>query len=64
MIVPQVGEPAPLCEPTFYLRVLADREGIGFALLADLGPHGAVARAYGGRDISRWWPVLDELMAA
>lgn len=82
------------CDPMFSLRVFADREGIGFALLSDFWPHGAVARAYGvfdpergcplrgtfvidreglvhwcevvsdGRDISQWWPVLDELMAA
>ncbi len=35
------------CDPMYALRVFADREGIGFALLSDFWPHGAVSTAYG-----------------
>ncbi len=35
------------CDPMYALRVFADREGIGFALLSDFWPHGEVSTAYG-----------------
>ena len=35
------------CDPMFSLRVLDDQEGLGFPLLSDFWPHGAVASAYG-----------------
>jgi peroxiredoxin len=35
------------CDPMFSLRAFADAEGIGFDLLSDHWPHGAVAAAYG-----------------
>jgi peroxiredoxin len=34
-------------DPTYSLRVFADRDGLNFALLSDFWPHGAVASAYG-----------------
>ncbi|HJU97727.1 MAG TPA: redoxin domain-containing protein, partial [Jiangellaceae bacterium] len=39
------------------LRVHADREGIGFALLSGHWPHGAVAQAYGVFDPERGCPL-------
>ena len=35
------------CDPTFALRAYADQKGLGFTLLSDFWPHGAVASAYG-----------------
>jgi peroxiredoxin len=35
------------CDAMFSLRAYADAEGIGFDLLSDHWPHGAIARAYG-----------------
>jgi peroxiredoxin len=35
------------CDAMFTLRAYADAEGIGFDLLSDHWPHGAIARAYG-----------------
>ena len=35
------------CDPIYALRVFADREGLGFSLLSDFWPHGAVSTAYG-----------------
>ena len=35
------------CDPMFSLRGYSDAEGIGFPLLSDFWPHGAVAQAYG-----------------
>jgi alkyl hydroperoxide reductase subunit AhpC len=37
----------------FSLRVFDEREGLGFPLLSDFWPHGAVARAYGVFDEER-----------
>ena len=34
-------------DPTYSLRVFADRDGLNFPLLSDFWPHGAVASAYG-----------------
>lgn len=34
-------------DPTYSLRVFADRDGLNFGLLSDFWPHGAVASAYG-----------------
>ena len=34
-------------DPTYSLRVFADRDGLNFPLLSDFWPHGAVATAYG-----------------
>jgi peroxiredoxin len=35
------------CDSMFTLRAYADAEGIGFDLLSDHWPHGAIANAYG-----------------
>ncbi len=35
------------CDPMFALRVFDDRDALGFTLLSDFWPHGAVARAWG-----------------
>ena len=35
------------CDAMFTLRAYADAEGIGFDLLSDHWPHGAIANAYG-----------------
>jgi peroxiredoxin len=35
------------CDAIFTLRAYADTEGIGFDLLSDHWPHGAIAREYG-----------------
>lgn len=35
------------CDAMYSLRVLADRDGLGFSLLSDFWPHGEVARSYG-----------------
>ena len=35
------------CDPTFALRVFADGESLGYPLLSDFWPHGAVAQSYG-----------------
>lgn len=35
------------CDPMYALRVFADREALGFSLLSDFWPHGAVSTAYG-----------------
>lgn len=45
------------CDSQFSQRVLADREGLDFPLLADFWPHGAVARAYGVLDEERGCPL-------
>jgi mycoredoxin-dependent peroxiredoxin len=34
-------------DPTYSLRVFADRDGLNFPLLSDFWPHGGVASAYG-----------------
>jgi peroxiredoxin len=39
-------------DPTYSLRVFADRDGLNFPLLSDFWPHGAVASAYGVFDAS------------
>ena len=41
------------CDSMFGLRVFDEREGLGFPLLSDFWPHGAVARAYGVFDEER-----------
>ena len=41
------------CDPMFALRVFADRDGLGFPLLSDFWPHGAVAERYGVFDAER-----------
>ena len=41
------------CDSMFSLRVFDEREGLGFPLLSDFWPHGAVARAYGVFDEER-----------
>jgi mycoredoxin-dependent peroxiredoxin len=40
-------------DPTYSLRVFADRDGLNFSLLSDFWPHGAVATAYGVFDAER-----------
>ncbi|MFJ9697985.1 peroxiredoxin [Kitasatospora sp. NPDC101183] len=45
------------CDSQFSQRVFSDREGLGFPLLADFWPHGAVARAYGVLDEERGCPL-------
>ncbi|MDX2973029.1 peroxiredoxin [Kribbella solani] len=35
------------CDPMFTLRAYADREDLGFSLLTDFWPHGAIATSYG-----------------
>ncbi len=35
------------CDPVFALRAFADAERLGFDLLSDHWPHGAIARSYG-----------------
>jgi peroxiredoxin len=34
-------------DPTYSLRVFADRDGLNFPLLSDFWPHGSVATSYG-----------------
>lgn len=41
------------CDPMFALRVFADCEGLGYPLLSDFWPHGAVAQSYGVFDPDR-----------
>ncbi len=43
------------CDPLFSLRAFAEQDDLGFSLLSDFWPHGAVAAAYG---------VLDEATGA
>ncbi|MFI2608742.1 peroxiredoxin [Kitasatospora sp. NPDC018619] len=45
------------CDSQFSQRVLADREGLGFPLLADFWPHGEVTGAYGVLDEERGCPL-------
>ncbi|MFJ6770198.1 peroxiredoxin [Kitasatospora sp. NPDC091257] len=45
------------CDSQFSQRVLADREGLEFPLLADFWPHGEVTRAYGVLDEERGCPL-------
>jgi peroxiredoxin len=45
------------CDPVFSLRVLADRDGLGFPLLSDFWPHGEVSAAYGAFDERRGCPT-------
>ena len=40
-------------DPTYSLRVFADRDGLNFPLLSDFWPHGSVASAYGVFDAER-----------
>lgn len=40
-------------DPTYSLRVFADRDGLNFPLLSDFWPHGAVATSYGVFDGGR-----------
>jgi mycoredoxin-dependent peroxiredoxin len=35
------------CDPMFSLRAFAEADGLGFPLLSDFWPHGAVSRRYG-----------------
>ncbi|GAA1583744.1 peroxiredoxin [Kribbella hippodromi] len=35
------------CDPMFTLRAYADRQELGFSLLTDFWPHGAIATSYG-----------------
>lgn len=41
------------CDPVHALRAWAEQEGVGFDLLSDFWPHGAVATAYGVFDAER-----------
>lgn len=41
------------CDSMFALRTFGDTEGLGFPLLSDYWPHGAVARSYGVLDDDR-----------
>ena len=41
------------CDPLFALRAYADIEALGFPLLSDFWPHGAVSAAYGVFDERR-----------
>jgi peroxiredoxin len=41
------------CDPRYAIRAYADRDGIGFPLLSDFWPHGAVSSAYGVFDEER-----------
>ncbi|MER7584581.1 peroxiredoxin [Kitasatospora sp. NPDC097691] len=45
------------CDSQFSQRVLTDREGLEFPLLADFWPHGEVTRAYGVLDEERGCPL-------
>ncbi len=45
------------CDPMFAQRAWADAEGLGFGLLSDFWPHGAVSRAYGVFDEQAGMPV-------
>jgi mycoredoxin-dependent peroxiredoxin len=45
------------CDAMFTLRAFADQEGIGFSLLSDHWPHGAIARSYGVFDDERGCPI-------
>ncbi len=45
------------CDPMYALRVLADRDGLGFTLLSDFWPHGEAARAFGCFDESVGAPL-------
>lgn len=41
------------CDPMYALRVFSDQESLGYPLLSDFWPHGAVATAYGVFDPDR-----------
>ena len=44
------------CDAMYSLRVFADRDGLGFPLLSDFWPHGAVAASYGVFEEDRGFP--------
>jgi len=44
------------CDAMYSLRVFADRDHLGFSLLSDFWPHGAVAASYGVLDGDRGSP--------
>jgi peroxiredoxin len=44
------------CDPMYALRVFSDRERLGYPLLSDFWPHGAVAQSYGCFDTERGCP--------
>jgi mycoredoxin-dependent peroxiredoxin len=41
------------CDPMFSLRAFSDTQRLGFSLLSDFWPHGAIASAYGVFDADR-----------
>ncbi|TDD57660.1 peroxiredoxin [Kribbella antibiotica] len=41
------------CDPLFTLRAYADHQELGFSLLTDFWPHGAIASSYGVFDAER-----------
>jgi mycoredoxin-dependent peroxiredoxin len=41
------------CDPLFTLRAYADAQNLGFGLLTDFWPHGAIASSYGVFDSGR-----------
>jgi peroxiredoxin len=41
------------CDPMFSLRAYDDAQGLGFSLLTDFWPHGAIATSYGAFDTER-----------
>ncbi|MFC9693244.1 peroxiredoxin [Kribbella sp. NPDC056951] len=41
------------CDPMFTLRAYSDAERLGFSLLTDFWPHGAIASSYGAFDPDR-----------
>jgi peroxiredoxin len=41
------------CDPMFTLRAYADNQDLGFSLLTDFWPHGAIATSYGVFDEDR-----------
>jgi len=41
------------CDPMFTLRAYSDAEKLGFGLLTDFWPHGAIATSYGAFDADR-----------
>jgi peroxiredoxin len=41
------------CDPMFTLRAYADAQDLGFGLLTDFWPHGAIASSYGVFDADR-----------
>jgi peroxiredoxin len=45
------------CDMMFSLRAFAEQDGLGFPLLSDFWPHGAVAAEYGVLDASRGCPT-------